>query len=52
MIGSKTSPEAAMWLNPQSWSVISRAATPEQGQKAMQTVALTWTGSEIIIVKN
>ncbi|MBR6028444.1 MAG: N,N'-diacetylchitobiose phosphorylase [Clostridia bacterium] len=39
VIGSKTSPEASMWLNPQSWSVISRAATAEQGQKAMETVA-------------
>ena len=38
VIGSKTSPEAAMWLNPQSWSVISRAATPEQAEKSMQSV--------------
>ena len=26
-----------MWLNPQSWAVISGLATPEQAEKAMQT---------------
>ena len=38
VIGSKNDPEAAMWLNPQSWSVISRAATPEQAEKSMESV--------------
>ncbi len=37
IIGSKHDKEAAMWLNPQSWSVISGMATPEQAEKAMQT---------------
>ncbi len=38
MIGSKHDPEAAMWLNPQSWCVISEAATKEQAEKSMETV--------------
>ena len=38
VIGSKTSPEASMWLNPQSWSVISGAATPQQADAAMESV--------------
>ncbi len=38
IIGSKHDPEAAMWLNPQSWCVISRAATPQQAEKSMETV--------------
>ena len=38
IIGSKHDPEAAMWLNPQSWSVISGAATREQAEKSMETV--------------
>ena len=37
IIGSKNDPEASMWLNPQSWAVISGLATPEQAEKAMQT---------------
>ena len=38
VIGSKRDPEAAMWLNPQSWSVISGAATGQQAEKSMETV--------------
>ena len=38
LIGSKHDPEAAMWLNPQSWCVISRAATREQAEKSMESV--------------
>jgi cellobiose phosphorylase len=37
IIGSKKDEEAAMWLNPQSWAVISRGATPEQAETIMQT---------------
>ncbi len=37
VIGSKNDPEASMWLNPQSWSVISGCATREQAEAAMQT---------------
>ena len=38
VIGQRTDPEASMWLNPQSWSVISGFATKEQGEKAMDSV--------------
>jgi len=38
VIGSKTHNEAAMWLNPQSWAVISGGATGAQGEAIMQTV--------------
>ena len=38
IIGSKNDPEAAMWLNPQSWCVISGAATPDQAEKSMESV--------------
>ena len=38
VIGSKHDPEAAMWLNPQSWCVISGGATKEQAEKSMETV--------------
>ncbi|MBQ2029166.1 MAG: N,N'-diacetylchitobiose phosphorylase, partial [Clostridia bacterium] len=38
VIGSKNDPEAAMWLNPQSWCVISRGATAEQAEKSMESV--------------
>jgi len=38
VVGAKKDPEANMWLNPQSWSVISRFATPEQADKAMESV--------------
>ncbi len=38
VVGAKKDPEANMWLNPQSWSVISRFASPEQADKAMESV--------------
>lgn len=38
IIGSKNDSEASMWLNPQSWAVISRGATPDQAEKILQTV--------------
>ena len=38
IVGAKKDPEANMWLNPQSWSVISRFASDEQGEKAMNSV--------------
>ncbi len=37
IIGSKKDKEAAMWLNPQSWAVISRAATKEQTEVILNT---------------
>ena len=37
VIGSKRDDEASMWLNPQSWAVISRGATAEQAETIMQT---------------
>ena len=38
VVGAKKDPEANMWLNPQSWSVISGFASKEQGETAMQSV--------------
>ncbi len=38
IVGAKKDPEANMWLNPQSWSVISGFATKEQGETAMESV--------------
>ena len=38
VIGQRTDPEASMWLNPQSWAVISGYATEEQAEKAMDSV--------------
>ncbi len=38
VVGAKHDPEANMWLNPQSWSVISRFASPEQAEAAMDSV--------------
>ena len=38
IIGKRTDPEASMWLNPQSWSVVSGAASNEQAIKAMDSV--------------
>ncbi len=38
LIGSKKDPEASMWLNPQSWSIISGLATKEQADKALESV--------------
>ncbi len=37
IIGSKKDHEASMWLNPQSWAVISGGATPQQAEKIMET---------------
>lgn len=38
IIGKRSDPEASMWLNPQSWSVIADFGTKEQQQKAMDSV--------------
>ncbi|MDR0326610.1 MAG: N,N'-diacetylchitobiose phosphorylase [Oscillospiraceae bacterium] len=38
VIGKRSDPEASMWLNPQSWGVISGASTPEQGITTMDSV--------------
>ena len=38
VIGSKKDPEASMWLNPQSWAVISGLASKEQAEKALESV--------------
>lgn len=38
IVGAKKDPEANMWLNPQSWSIISRFASDEQAEKAMNSV--------------
>lgn len=38
VIGNRKDPEANMWLNPQSWSVISGFATGERADKAMDSV--------------
>lgn len=38
IVGAKKDPEANMWLNPQSWSVISGFASKEQAEKAMDSV--------------
>ena len=38
VIGKRTDPEASMWLNPQSWAVISGYATKEQAVKALDSV--------------
>lgn len=38
VIGSKKDPEASMWVNPQSWAVISGHATQEQAEKALESV--------------
>ena len=37
-IGAAADPEANMWLNPQSWSIISGLATSEQAEAAMNNV--------------
>ncbi|MCL2034876.1 MAG: N,N'-diacetylchitobiose phosphorylase [Oscillospiraceae bacterium] len=37
-IGKRNDPEASMWLNPQSWGVISGASTPERGRLSMDSV--------------
>ena len=38
VIGSKKDPEGSMWLNPQSWSVISGLASKEQAEAALESV--------------
>ena len=38
VVGARKDPEANMWLNPQSWSVISGFAGREQAEKAMDSV--------------
>jgi cellobiose phosphorylase len=38
VIGKRTDPEASMWLNPQSWSVIAGFGTKEQQETAMESV--------------
>ena len=38
IIGQRTDPEANMWLNPQSWAVISGLATKEQSELALEQV--------------
>ncbi|MCC8192372.1 MAG: N,N'-diacetylchitobiose phosphorylase [Ruminococcus sp.] len=38
VVGAKKDPEANMWLNPQSWSVISGFASKEQSEKALESV--------------
>ena len=38
VIGKRTDPEANMWLNPQSWAVISGYATEEQADKVLDSV--------------
>ena len=38
VVGSRKNNEAAMWLNPQSWAVISGGATPEQAETIMESV--------------
>ena len=37
-IGEHTAPEASLWLNPQSWAVISGLADAEQAERAMGSV--------------
>ncbi len=38
IIGAPGAPEADLWLNPQSWAVISGLATAEQAETAMENV--------------
>lgn len=38
IVGAKSDPEASMWLNPQSWSVISRFASQERTTKALNSI--------------
>ena len=38
MIGKRTDPEANMWLNPQSWAVISGLADNAQADLALDMV--------------
>ena len=38
IVGAKKDPEANMWLNPQSWGVISGLSNKEQAEKSMNSV--------------
>ncbi len=38
IVGAKKDPEANMWLNPQSWGVISGFSSKEQAEKSMKSV--------------
>lgn len=38
IVGAKKDPEANMWLNPQSWGVISGFSNKEQAEKSMNSV--------------
>ncbi len=38
LVGARSDPEASMWLNPQSWGVISGVASAEQAEKSMENV--------------
>ena len=38
VVGAKKDPEANMWLNPQSWGVISGFANKEQAEKSLNSV--------------
>ena len=38
IVGAKKDPEANMWLNPQSWGVISGFSSEERAEKSMQSV--------------
>ena len=38
VIGERTAPEANLWLNPQSWAVISGLADSQQAQRSMEQV--------------
>ena len=38
VVGAKDAPEASLWLNPQSWAVISGAATGERAEGIMKQV--------------
>ncbi len=38
IVGAKKDPEANMWLNPQSWGIISGFSSKERAEKSMQSV--------------
>ncbi len=38
IVGAKNDPEANMWLNPQSWGIISGFSSKERAEKSMQSV--------------
>ena len=38
VVGAKKDPEASMWLNPQSWAVISGFASKDQAEQSMESV--------------